>query len=107
MKLVTWNVNGIKACIKNEGFETLLKSIKADIYCFQEVKAKTVLDVGNYYQYWNLCQSRKGYSGTLVLTKKEPLSIKLGMGIEQLEQEGRCITLEFEDFVLINVYLHN
>ena len=107
MKLVTWNVNGIKACIKNNGLYTLLNSVKADIYCLQEVKSKAELDIDNYYQFWNLCQNKKGYSGTLVLTKKEPLSVKFGIGNEFMDQEGRCITLEFEDFILINVYVPN
>lgn len=108
MKLISWNVNGIRACVQ-KGFEDFFKEVDADIFCIQESKmqeGQLVLDFPGYHQYWNYAV-KKGYSGTAVFTKQEPLSVAYGMGIEEHDQEGRVITLEFPDFYLITVYTPN
>ncbi|RDW21214.1 exodeoxyribonuclease III [Oceanobacillus chungangensis] len=108
MKLVSWNVNGIRACVK-KGFLDYFHEINADIFCIQESKLQAGqidLNLEGYYQYWNYAE-RKGYSGTAVFTKKKPLSVKYGVGIEETQDEGRIITLEYEDFYLVNVYTPN
>lgn len=108
MKLVSWNVNGLRACV-NKGFLDYFKEVDADIFCIQETKlqeGQIQLDLEGYYQYWNYAV-KKGYSGTAVFTKKEPLSVKYGLDIEEHDQEGRLITLEFEEFYLVNVYTPN
>ncbi|EDL65516.1 exodeoxyribonuclease III [Bacillus sp. SG-1] len=108
MKIVSWNVNGIRACVK-KGFMDFFKDVDADIFCIQESKlqeGQIQLDLENYHQYWNYAE-RKGYSGTAVFTKQEPLSVSYGIGEDDDEPEGRCITLEFEDFYLLNVYTPN
>lgn len=108
MKLVSWNVNGLRACV-GKGFLEYFKEIDADIFCIQETKlqeGQISLELENYQQYWNYAV-KKGYSGTAVFTKKKPLSVKYGVGIEEHEQEGRVITLEFEEFYLVNVYTPN
>ena len=108
MKLISWNVNGIRACI-TKGFEDRFKELDADIFCLQETKmqeGQLVLDLPEYHQYWNSAV-KKGYSGTAIFTKKEPLSVTYGLGIEEHDQEGRVITLEFEDYYLVNVYVPN
>lgn len=100
MKLISWNVNGIGMC--PEGSLNFFKEADADIFCIQETKmqeGQLTLDLDGYYQYWNYAV-RKGYSGTAVFTKKEPLSVSYGIGIEEHDQEGRVITCEFEDFYL-------
>src|SRR5690625_285635 len=108
MKLVSWNVNGIRACVR-KGFMDYFKEADADIFCIQESKCQegqVNLSLDGYYQYWNYAL-RKGYSGTAVFTKKEPLTVRYGVGDEETEDEGRIITLEYEDFYLVNVYTPN
>ncbi|GGA84963.1 exodeoxyribonuclease III [Ornithinibacillus halotolerans] len=108
MKLVSWNVNGLRACVR-KGFIDYFHEVNADIFCVQETKlqeGQIELDLQGYYQYWNYAE-RKGYSGTAVFTKNKPLSIRYGLGDEETQAEGRIITLEYEDFFLINVYTPN
>lgn len=108
MKLISWNVNGLRACVK-KGFLDYFNDMSADIFCVQETKlqeGQIDLDLDGYKQYWNYAV-KKGYSGTAVFTKSEPLSVKYGLGIEEHDQEGRVITLEFEKFHLVNVYTPN
>ena len=108
MKLISWNVNGIRACV-GKGFQEFFKEIDADIFCIQESKMQAGqldLDLPGYHQYWNYAE-KKGYSGTAVFTKKEPLSAVNGIGIEEHDKEGRVITLEFEDFYMVTVYTPN
>lgn len=108
MKLISWNVNGIRACA-GKGFLEFFKEADADIFCIQESKmqeGQLELDLPGYHQYWNYAE-RKGYSGTAVFTKKEPLSVVNGMGIPEHDKEGRVITLEFEDFYMVTVYTPN
>jgi len=108
MKLVSWNVNGLRACI-NKGFLDYFNQVKADIFCIQETKlqeGQVELDLKGYHQYWNYAK-KKGYSGTAVFTRYKPLSVKYGIGIEEHDNEGRVITLEFEDFYLVNCYTPN
>lgn len=108
MKLISWNVNGIRACV-GKGFMEFFKQADADIFCIQESKmqdGQLKLDLPGYYQYWNYAE-KKGYSGTAVFTKKEPVSVKKGMGIEEHDKEGRVITLEFENFYMVTVYTPN
>lgn len=108
MKLISWNVNGIRACV-GKGFLDYFKEADADIFCIQETKmqeGQLELDLEGYEQYWNYAQ-RKGYSGTAIFTKKKPLSVSYGIGIEEHDTEGRMITLEFEDFYMITVYTPN
>jgi len=108
MKLVSWNVNGIRACVR-KGFMDYFKEADADIFCIQESKCQegqVDLPLDGYYQYWNYAL-RKGYSGTAVFTKKEPLTVRYGVGDEETEDEGRIITLEYEAFYLVNVYTPN
>lgn len=108
MKLISWNVNGIRACLI-KGFEERFQELDADIFCLQETKCQqgqVKLELPGYYQYWNYA-NRKGYSGTAIFTKKEPISVFNGMGIEEHDKEGRVITLEFEDFYMVTVYTPN
>lgn len=108
MKLVSWNVNGIRACVK-KGFLDYFNEVNADIFCIQESKlqeGQIELDLPGYYQYWNYAL-KKGYSGTAVFTKKQPLSVKYGVGENESEAEGRIITLEYDSFYLVNVYTPN
>ena len=108
MKFVSWNVNGIRACVQ-KGFLDFFKEADADIFCIQETKmqeGQLTLELDGYHQYWNSAV-KKGYSGTAIFTKKEPVSVSYGIGIEEHEQEGRVITLEFEDFYFITVYTPN
>jgi|SRR4051794_36312112 exodeoxyribonuclease-3 len=108
MKLVSWNVNGLRACVK-KGFIEYFQEVNADIFCVQETKlqeGQISLDLEGYYQYWNYAE-KKGYSGTAVFTKHEPLSVSYGVGEDQGEEEGRILTLEFADFYLVNVYTPN
>lgn len=107
-KLISWNVNGLRACME-KGFLTFFNEIDADIFCLQETKlqqGQIFLDLPGYHQYWNYAE-KKGYSGTAAFTKKEPLSVSYGLGIEKHDHEGRVITLEFERFYLITVYTPN
>lgn len=108
MKLVSWNVNGIRACVK-KGFLDYFQEVNADIFCIQESKlqeGQIDLQLEGYHQYWNYAE-RKGYSGTAVFTKEKPLSVSYGVGEKDAEEEGRIITLEFKDFYLVNVYTPN
>lgn len=108
MKIISWNVNGIRACVK-KGFEDFFHQIDADIFCIQESKCQegqVKLELPGYHQYWNYAK-RKGYSGTAVFTKAEPISVAYGIGIEEHDQEGRVITCEYEDFYLVTVYTPN
>ena len=108
MKFVSWNVNGIRACI-GKGFEDAFRQLDADIFCLQETKVQegqVALDLPGYYQYWNYAE-KKGYSGTAIFTKKEPIQVSYGLGIEEHDQEGRVITLEYEDFYVITCYTPN
>ena len=108
MKFISWNVNGIRACM-GKGFEEYFKSVDADIFCLQETKMQEgQLDFApdGYHCYWNYAE-KKGYSGTAIFTKKEPLSVSLGIGIEKHDKEGRVITAEFEDFYFITCYTPN
>lgn len=108
MKLVSWNVNGIRACVK-KGFLDYFNEMDADIFCIQESKlqeGQIKLDLDGHYQYWNYA-IRKGYSGTAVFTKKKPLNVKYGLGQNESQEEGRIITLEYEEFFLVNVYTPN
>ena len=108
MKLISWNVNGLRACVK-KGFLDYFNEMDSDIFCVQEIKlqeGQIELDLDGYHQYWNYA-IKKGYSGTAVFTKKEPLNAKYGLGIAEHDQEGRVITLEYEDFSLVNVYTPN
>lgn len=108
MRLISWNVNGIRACV-GKGFLEYFKEADADIFCIQESKMQAgqlELELEGYYQYWNYAE-RKGYSGTAVFTKREPLSVRYGMGVEEHDREGRLIALEFEDFYLVTVYTPN
>ncbi len=108
MKLVSWNVNGLRAIYK-KGFEESFKKLDADIFCIQETKmqeGQIELDLQGYYQYYNYAE-RKGYSGTAIFTKKEPLKVSYGIGIEEHDKEGRVITLEFDKFYMVNCYTPN
>ena len=108
MKLISWNVNGIRACVQ-KGFLDFFKEVNADIFCIQESKlqeGQINLELEGYNQYWNYAE-KKGYSGTAIFTKKEPLSVRYGLGIEEHDKEGRVITLEFEDFFMVTVYTPN
>ena len=108
MKLISWNVNGIRACVQ-KGFLDFFKEVDADIFCIQESKmqeGQLELKLEGYHQYWNYAE-KKGYSGTAIFTKQEPISVQYGIGIEEHDQEGRVITLEFEDFYMVTVYTPN
>lgn len=108
MKLISWNVNGIRACV-NKGFEEFFNQIQADIFCIQETKCQPDqidLEFDGYTSYWNSAE-KKGYSGTAIFTKKKPLKVTYGIGIDEHDKEGRIITLEFENFYLVNNYTPN
>ncbi len=108
MKLISWNVNGIRACVQ-KGFLEFFKEVDADIFCIQESKmqeGQLKLDLEGYHQYWNYAE-KKGYSGTAVFTKQEPLRVCYGMGIREHDHEGRVITLEFDTFYMVTVYTPN
>ncbi|MDF0725547.1 exodeoxyribonuclease III [Cytobacillus sp. S13-E01] len=108
MKLVSWNVNGIRACVR-KGFLDYFNEVNADIFCIQESKlqeGQISLELQNYHQYWNYAL-KKGYSGTAIFTKMKPISVSYGIGRNTSEPEGRVITLEFDKFYLLNVYTPN
>ena len=108
MKLISWNVNGLRACIK-KGFMDFLASADADILCLQETKmqeGQEIIETPGYYQFWCSAE-KKGYSGTLTLTKEKPLSVSYGIGIDIHDHEGRAVTAEFNDFYLVNFYVPN
>lgn len=108
MKFISWNVNGLRACV-GKGFLDFFKEADADIFCLQETKLQAGqidLDLPGYHQYWNYAE-KKGYSGTAIFAKEEPLSVSYGIGIEEHDHEGRVITLEYPDFYFITVYTPN
>ena len=108
MKIISWNVNGIRACLK-KGFLDFFKEANADIFCLQETKCQqgqVELEIEGYTSYWNSAE-KKGYSGTAVFTKKKPLNVTYGIGKEEHDKEGRIITLEFENFYLVTNYTPN
>ncbi len=108
MKAVSWNVNGIRACVEKDFLKSFYR-LDADIFCLQETKLQAGqidLNPEGYYQYWNYAD-KKGYSGTAIFTKKEPISVFNGLGIDEHDHEGRVITLEFEDYYFITVYTPN
>lgn len=108
MKMVSWNVNGLRACV-TKGFVDIFNKLDADIFCLQETKlqeGQIVLPLEGYYQYWNYAE-KKGYSGTAIFTKKEPLAVTNGIGIDEHNTEGRVITLEFQDFFFVTCYTPN
>ncbi|MCI6152711.1 MAG: exodeoxyribonuclease III [Fusobacterium perfoetens] len=108
MKFISWNVNGLRACV-TKGFMDFFKEVDADIFCLQETKlqeGQIDLQLEGYHQYWNYAE-KKGYSGTAIFTKVEPISVSYGLGIDEHDKEGRVITLEFEDYYFITVYTPN
>lgn len=108
MKFISWNVNGFRACL-TKGFEEFFKDVDADFFCIQETKmqpGQAEFETPDYHQYWCSAE-KKGYSGTAIFAKKEPLSVSYGLGIEEHDHEGRAITLEYEDFYLLCVYTPN
>lgn len=108
MKLISWNVNGLRACVQ-KGFLDIFKELDADMFCIQESKlqeGQISLELEGYHQYWNYA-IKKGYSGTVIFTRREPMSVAYGIGIEEHDQEGRVITLEFAEFYLVTVYTPN
>ena len=108
MKLISWNVNGIRACI-TKGFKEFFKTANADIFCIQETKCQkgqVELEFEGYKSYWNSAE-KNGYSGTAIFKKKEPLNVTYGIGIEEHDKEGRVITLEYEKFYMVNIYTPN
>lgn len=108
MKFISWNVNGLRACV-TKGFMDFFKEIDADIFCLQETKlqeGQINLELEGYYDYWNYAQ-KKGYSGTAIFSKNKAIGVKYGIGIEEHDNEGRVITLEFEDFYFVTVYTPN
>lgn len=107
-KLISWNVNGLRACME-KGFMDFFNEIDADIFCLQEIKlseGQLEWNREGYYAYWNYAK-KKGYSGTAIFSKKEPLSVSYGIGIEEHDQEGRVITLEFPEFYMVTCYTPN
>lgn len=108
MKLISWNVNGLRACLQ-KGFLDFFKECDADVFCLQETKLQAGqhdLELEGYHQYWNYAE-KKGYSGTALFTKREPLSVTYGIGVEEHDHEGRVITAEFEGFYVVTVYVPN
>lgn len=109
MKLISWNVNGLRACVQ-KGFLDYFKSANADIFCIQETKLQEgqiqLDDLEGYSQYWNYAE-KKGYSGVAMFTKTQPISVSYGMGIDEYDTEGRLITAEFADFYIITCYTPN
>lgn len=107
-KLISWNVNGLRACVK-KGFLDYFNEVNADIFCIQETKlqeGQIDLDLKDYHMYWNYAE-KKGYSGTALFTKEEPISVKYGLGIEEHDTEGRVITAEFDNYYVVTVYTPN
>ena len=108
MRLISWNVNGIRACV-TKGFEDYFKEADADVFCIQESKMQAgqlELEFPGYHQYWNYAE-KKGYSGTAIFTKQEPVNVTYGIGIDEHDHEGRVITLEYENYYMITVYTPN
>lgn len=108
MKFISWNVNGLRACVQ-KGFLDFFHTIDADFFCIQESKlqeGQIDLDLPGYHQYWNYAE-KKGYSGTAIFAKKEPISVAYGIGMEEHDKEGRVITLEYDNFYLVTCYTPN
>lgn len=108
MKFISWNVNGLRACV-TKGFQDYFNSMDADFFCLQETKlqeGQICLELPEYCQYWNYAV-KKGYSGTAIFAKEEPISVFYGVGLEELDTEGRLITLEYPDFYLVTCYTPN
>lgn len=108
MKFISWNVNGLRACVQ-KGFLDYFHSVDADFFCIQESKlqeGQIALDLPGYHQYWNYAE-KKGYSGTAIFAKKEPVSVSYGIGIDEHDREGRVITLEYDNFYLVTCYTPN
>ncbi|MBE7042690.1 MAG: exodeoxyribonuclease III [Ruminococcaceae bacterium] len=108
MKFISWNVNGLRACLE-KGFEDIVTDLDADIFCVQETKmqeGQADISLPQYYKYWN-CAEKKGYSGTALFSKEKPISVRYGMGIEEHDHEGRIIAAEFEDFFVVTCYTPN
>src|SRR5689334_16637001 len=108
MKLISWNVNGIRA-VQKKGFADIVKQSKADVFCVQETKAspeQVDLEIPGYQAYWNSAE-KKGYSGTATFTKTEPLKVTQGINVAEHDKEGRVLTTEFKDLFLVNVYVPN
>jgi len=108
MKLVSWNVNGIRACLQ-KGFMDFFQETDADIFCLQETKlqaGQVELELPGYHQYWNYAE-KKGYSGTAMFTKEEPIDVTYGIGVEEHDREGRVITAEFPEYYVVTVYTPN
>lgn len=108
MKLISWNVNGLRACV-GKGFMDFFKEIDADMFCVQETKlqeGQIKLETEGYHQFWNYAE-KKGYSGTAIFTKREPVSVSYGIGMDEHDKEGRVITLEFDNFYMVTVYTPN
>lgn len=108
MKLISWNVNGLRACVQ-KGFLEYFREADADVFCLQETKMQAgqlELDLPGYHQYWNYAE-KKGYSGTAIFTKKEPLKVTCGIGVEEHDHEGRVITAEYEEYYVVTVYVPN
>lgn len=108
MKLVSWNVNGLRAVMK-KGFMDFFETADADVFCLQEIKlqeGQIEMDLPGYHTYWNYAE-KKGYSGTAIFTKQKALSVQYGLGIDEHDREGRIITLEFDGYFVVNVYTPN
>ena len=108
MKMISWNVNGLRA-VMGKGFMDVFHALDADLFCLQETKlqeGQIQMDLPGYHQYWNYAE-KKGYSGTAVFSKREPLSVRYGIGEEPFDHEGRVITLEFPEFFFLTVYTPN
>lgn len=108
MKFISWNVNGLRACMQ-KGFQEYFDAVNADFFCLQETKLQAGqidLDLPGYTQYWNYAQ-KKGYSGTAIFTKEKPIHVQCGVGVEELDTEGRLITLEYDRFYLVTCYTPN
>ena len=109
MKLVSWNVNGLRACM-GKGFSDFLEREAPDVICLQETKMQKEqadFDFPGYYEYWNSAVNRKGYSGTAIFSRKEPLEVTWGMGLPEFDEEGRVLAARYEDFTLVTVYTPN
>lgn len=107
-KLISWNVNGLRACV-GKGFLDVMKDLDADVFCIQESKLQAGqidLELDGYYDYWNYAD-KKGYSGTALFTKEEPVSVTYGLGIDEHDHEGRVITAEFDDYYVVTCYTPN
>ena len=108
MKFISWNVNGLRACVE-KGFVDIFNDLDADFFCIQESKlqeGQIELDLPGYHQYWNYAQ-KKGYSGTAIFTKYKPINVMLGIGMEEHDNEGRVVTLEYDNYYVITVYTPN